>query len=77
MPRDASSRIDSTMSAFATPLRRHRREVEMFSVHPRRRPKASFCAGSMNDLTWPATPSSSHAIFHRVGSRYGNERKRW
>ena len=25
----------------------------------------------MYDLTWPATPSSSHAIFHSVGSRYG------
>jgi len=43
--------MDSTMRAFATPLRRHCRDVEMFSVHPRCRPNASFCAGSMNDLT--------------------------
>ena len=64
------------MSAFATPRRRQRRDVEIASVHPRWRPYASFWAVSMNDLTCPATPSSSQAIFHSVGSWYGNSRNR-
>ena len=63
--------MDST-SAFATPRRRQRREVEIASVQPRLRPCSSFCAVSMNDFTWPVTPSSSHAIFQSVGSWTGS-----